>query len=63
MEQASIEVLKAIRRMILGLSLVISTTLMLLSHVELPDWWGTAFVLVVGGNVAAETIGRRILSR
>ena len=63
MEQASIEVLKAIRRMILGLSLVISTTLMLLSHVELPDWWGTAFVIVVGGNVAAETIGRRILSR
>ena len=63
MEQAGIEVLKAIRRMVLGLSLVISTTLMLLSHVELPEWWGTAFVIVVGGNVAAETIGRRILSR
>lgn len=63
MEQASIEVLKAIRRMILGLSLVVSTTVMLLSHVALPDWWGTAFVIVVGGNVAAETIGRRILSR
>ena len=63
MEQASIEVLKAIRRMILGLSLVISPTMMLLSEVALPDWWGTAFVLVVGGNVAAETIGRRILSR
>ena len=63
MEQASIEVLKAIRRMILGLSLVVSTTVMLLSHVALPDWWGTAFVIVVGGNVAAETIGRMILSR
>lgn len=63
MEQAGIEVLKAIRRMVLGLSLVISTTLMLLSHVTLPEWWGTAFVIVVGGNVAAETIGRRILSR
>ena len=36
MEQASIEVLKAIRRMILGLSLVISTTMMLLSEVALP---------------------------
>ena len=59
---AAVETLKAIRRMILGLSLVISTTVMLLSHVQLPDWWGTAFVLVVGGNVAAETIGRRLLA-
>ncbi len=63
MEQAGIEVLKAIRRMVLGVSLVVSTTIMLLSHVTLPEWWGTAFVIVVGGNVAAETIGRRILSR
>jgi hypothetical protein len=60
---AAVEACKAIRRMVLGLSLVISTTVMLLSHVTLPDWWGTAFVVVVGGNVAAETIGRRLLSR
>jgi hypothetical protein len=60
---AAVEAYKAIRRMVLGLSLVISTTLMLLQGVSLPDWWGTAFVVVVGGNVAAETIGRRLLSR
>jgi hypothetical protein len=59
---AAVEALKAIRRMILGLSLVVSTTMMLLSHVELPDWWGTCFLVVVGGNVAAETIGRRLLA-
>jgi hypothetical protein len=59
---AAVEACKAIRRMVLGLSLVVSTTMMLLQSVELPDWWGTAFVIVVGGNVAAETIGRRLLA-